>query len=443
MPIDADSFRGKLYLLIVDKLAIGAIIACAFVAYDTWKTSADRQYADAAKLVQLDFERAKLVKEFVPAIADQQTNIVTKAYLLRSAIVTGAIDPETGVELGRALIPAGLEESHFKRVMAAAMPSGIPAVSRHALAMANKWRETHADAFTPTAMINPESGRESIPDDMKAQIQEARLWRAVLLEAAPAITESFVPLQSDAGLSKTIFGLFVLVNPGSQPEAIDLSHSSSRGISAIGHLSRVLFDPRDEEAARQVGRVLSIATPTKDNISLSSATLGVLLEYGPPRGGPIADSLARLLTQVPPATGTPSVRSAFYWLQWRSADLLDAMARSEETVRLRLKKVNPSAKSSDWAGVNAASGTLLADLKQFTSSLQTASGESDMNRVAKRYEDGKLIRRVIALVGSVNSAEARPALQSLGAVSDDKLRNFPFLREEIARAIEKLAASGA
>ena len=43
--------------------------------------------------VQLQFERAQLVKEFLPAIADDKTNIVTKAYLLRSAIVTGAIDP--------------------------------------------------------------------------------------------------------------------------------------------------------------------------------------------------------------------------------------------------------------------------------------------------------------------------------------------------------------
>jgi hypothetical protein len=32
MPLGAESFRGKLYFLIIDKLAVGAIIALAFVA---------------------------------------------------------------------------------------------------------------------------------------------------------------------------------------------------------------------------------------------------------------------------------------------------------------------------------------------------------------------------------------------------------------------------
>lgn len=220
MPIEAESFRGKLYLLIIDKLAIGAVIACAFVIYDSSKTSSDRHYADASKKIQLQFEQAQLIKEFLPVIADEKTNIVTKAYLLRSAIVTGAIDPETGVELGRVLIPAGLEETHFRRVMAAAMPGGIPAISRHAIEMANKWKETHKGTFDPNASFDPVSGQEFIPDAEKAQVLEARLWRRVLLEAAPSIGASFDPLQNKAALSTILYGLFILGHPGNQPEAI-------------------------------------------------------------------------------------------------------------------------------------------------------------------------------------------------------------------------------
>ena len=119
------------------------------------------------------------------------------------------------------------------------------------------------------------------------------------------------------------------------------------------------------------------------------------------------------------------------------------MALSDESVRLRLKKVNPSAKPFEWAGVNPASRTLLAYLKQFAAALQAATSEADMTRLASRYEDGKLLRRAVTLAGNVSGGEARAILESLGSVGEDKLRNFPFLREETNRALQKLAASGA
>jgi hypothetical protein len=78
------------------------------------------------------------------------------------------------------------------------MPGGIPAISRHAIEMANKWRETHQDRFDPNAAYDPVSGHEAIPDAEKAQVLEARLWRTVLIEAAPAVGANFDPLQNKA-----------------------------------------------------------------------------------------------------------------------------------------------------------------------------------------------------------------------------------------------------
>ena len=38
------SMKGKLFLLFIDKIIIGAIIAGAFFAYDRWKTVEVRDY---------------------------------------------------------------------------------------------------------------------------------------------------------------------------------------------------------------------------------------------------------------------------------------------------------------------------------------------------------------------------------------------------------------
>jgi hypothetical protein len=436
MRLDPDSFRGKLYLLVIDKLAVGAVIACAFVAYDSWKTVSDRRYADAAKQVQLEFERAKLAREFIPVLADQGANVVTKAYLLRSALATGSIDPEAGIELGRVLIPAGLEDSHFKRVMAAAMPHGIPAMSRHASDMARRWRETQGGSFRPTAMFNPESGQEAIPDSVKPQVLEARLWRAVLLEAVPRIDSSFSPLQRDSDLARNIFGFFVLINPGDQFEAIDLSNSPSRGVALTGNISRLMFSARDEDAARAVSNVLLTPGLSKDSIALSSAILAVLQEFGPPHGGLISDSLARLLTHEPPSTSESAVRAAYYWLQWQSADLLDAIARASQSPSIRLRlKLNPMAKPDEWAGVNPAKKALLTSLQRFTNSLRSATDEAALSRLAQRHESGKLMRRVVSLVAVFDSLDARTELAALAQLDENKFRHFPFLKEDVNRAL--------
>jgi len=41
--IDPDSLRGKLYILVWDKLILGVVIALALIAYDRWKTAEQRE----------------------------------------------------------------------------------------------------------------------------------------------------------------------------------------------------------------------------------------------------------------------------------------------------------------------------------------------------------------------------------------------------------------
>jgi hypothetical protein len=42
--IDPDSFRGKLSLLVIDKIVIGAVIAAAFLTYNVWQREDQRSY---------------------------------------------------------------------------------------------------------------------------------------------------------------------------------------------------------------------------------------------------------------------------------------------------------------------------------------------------------------------------------------------------------------
>lgn len=59
MTVNPESFRGKLYLLAIDKIVIGAIIPVAFVAYDRFCTVEVRTLEDKAASMQLTFEREK------------------------------------------------------------------------------------------------------------------------------------------------------------------------------------------------------------------------------------------------------------------------------------------------------------------------------------------------------------------------------------------------
>lgn len=438
--LEPDSFRGKVYLLVLDKLVIGAVLACAFVVYDRWKVSGDRRYEETGKRVQLDFERAKLVKEFVPAISNPSTDVVTKAYLIRAAAVTGAVDQETAIELGRSLIPAGIEESHFRRVMAAAMPGGVPAVARHATAMATKWQQTHEGPFGPNAAFNPESGREHIPEEIRADVIEARLWRAVILDALPKIDGSFTPLQAPGDLSLSFFGLYVIMNPGDQLEAIDFSHSLSRGISAVGNVRRVFFDPSDREAAAGLTRELVQDHASLATIAYANSLIAVLSTYGPPRGGDVSVALAQVMTEPMPPNASPSVRSAHYWLQWRAGELLDRMRIAAQDIEDRLRKVNPKAKPFAWAGVRPAESILVANLRSFAEDLKRASGDDELNRISTRYESGKLVRRMVVLLGGIRSPATLEVLRTLMALGQEKLRHFPFLEEDVKRTIEKVEA---
>lgn len=448
MRIDSDSFRGKLYLLVIDKLVIGAVIALAFVVYDLRRTAelqryetrakdVQQRYETQAKDVQLQFERAKLVREFMPVIAGREADVATRAYVLRSAIAIGALDAEAGVELGRKLLGDGLDDQTFTRVMASTMPNGIPALARFGEQMSVPLRPVSGFISSPSNLFSP----ESVPPHLRIPLREARLWRSVILEAAPRFESSYKPLESTSELSKLLYGLYVLLQ---NENSVKLSHSGSRGISLIRNLSRVFFDShimakevspktqkvpaevvaRYSDASERVERELLADAASSDGIRYSRAIIRILADYGPP-AGPLAVPLARLYV----APGLPkslpeSVQPEYRSLQWEAMELLMAMQKNPKNAK-------------EFNGAQDAEPILLAFVQDFRKRLNQAATHKHFESLAKEYEDGKRLRPVVDLLGGFNSDAVNAELKHLRIEGSDKLRRFPFLYEDIERATRR------
>jgi len=431
MRVNPDSFKGRIILLVIDKIVIGAVIATAFVAYDRFRTTEARRIENNTARIQLQFERARLAKEFLPFITNRKEDVIARGYALREAARTGSIDADASVQIGRQLLSDGISDEHFKRVMVVVMPDGMRAITRLGAEMASDWRNRTGTSFTPTSQFNPVSGVEHIPPEDASVVREARLWRSVLLEGTAG--RSCEDLNDNARLATTLYGLFVLVQPPSQTDAINLTQSPCRGIRLVGSLTRVLFargsgrlSGRDEQAVDLVASDLGHDRKSLANIRLARVILQLLLEFGPP-SGPIALPVAQILVEPrSPQDSHPGVAEAPYWLQWQAADVLQSMLQGPGTTD-----------DERLQSIRAAEPALLPFLARFSVALQNADNDRRLDDISSEYEDGKLVRRIVDLVGVSHSAEARGSLEKLAAVGENKLRYFPFLEEDVRRALKR------
>ncbi len=152
---DPETLRGKLLLLVLDKLVIGAVLAFAFFGYDLWKTREVRSYNEVRQRTELGFKRAEYVKELVPVALDPTGDVLVRAQALTALVDTEAISPMSAVtfagrlllsdvlaarrytltyenpvngEIHRRTLSAEGEEEVLLNTLLKVMPSGLPAV---------------------------------------------------------------------------------------------------------------------------------------------------------------------------------------------------------------------------------------------------------------------------------------------------------------------------
>jgi hypothetical protein len=417
MKVDPDSFRGKILILLVDKIVIGAIIGVVLLTYDRWRVIDARHAEQQVRTIQLEFERAKLFREFLPVITSSDGDLVSRAYILRSAVLTGAIDPETGIEIAREFILRGLAAEHFRRVVSAAMPSGIPAIARRAEIISSQYEQQFGHRLQPSASYNPVSGREDIPQDEAPLLLEARAWRDSIREALPALGGDG-RLNNLSDLAPLLPGLFLLLNPGDSFEARRLSVHPSRGIQAIGNVGRIRFDPGDAVAAEQIGTQLTGDLLSDDGLRYAAALISIL-RRAHLSGGRISQQVARIVVYDPGRSRRSSENSAMlYWLRFNAAELLLEMQQAARTTRLN--------------GARDAEATLVRFLDDFRDQVARANSQEQVDRVAQIHESGEIVRVVVRVVREFGTQPAQASLLHLRNFGPDKLRHFPFLEADLS-----------
>ena len=129
--IDPDSFRAKVWLLVLDKIVIGAIIFGALAIYQHLETKESRDYAEDREEIQLAFKRAENLKELLPVVLDGQRENQLRAYMLGALMDTQSISSSSAVDLASQILysdggePLAEVNSFLANTMVQVMSKGL------------------------------------------------------------------------------------------------------------------------------------------------------------------------------------------------------------------------------------------------------------------------------------------------------------------------------
>ncbi len=417
----ADSFRGKLLLLILDKFVIGAIIALAFVCYERYKTEETRKYEEKRSEIQLQFERARLLKEFLPIIQNSDTNPVTSSYLLHSAILTNSLNADAAFDIGRDFLYGKLSENRYKEIVSATLPESIGAFARRGVQIAKEWHSALGSFPHLDASFNPLSGIEDLPKEASSIIKEARLYRDLLYDNLTAFDnfESLELLQEDQ-IRDNLFGLFVLLQTSDFQKARKLSQRPENVLQLLGMIVRLWQrGGKDQEAESYLEAQFEEAGKSKERLHRAMVLVALLRWISAKEDGLKSSAFARILGKIAvgslPQIGiTAAEGGSVYWLRWNAAEAL-YLAKDQAANSVPI---------------------IVQFLESFRDRLAMAESRDQLREVSNRYHSGKIVRVLISVLGNVPTNEAKRTLQVLLKLEDDRLRHFPLLKENLQHALE-------
>lgn len=416
--LDAESFNGKLLLLVIDKVVIGAIIALAFLLYDRYKTADTRLYEQKREQTQLAFERSRVIKEFLPVIQDPKIDLTTRAYVLRSAVLTQSIDPDAAFEIGQDFLRGGLPANHFGRLVSTMLPQGVAAFARRGVQIAEEWFESFGDFPDLDTMFDPVSGRENLPKAQESMIIEARLLRSVLYERLASFDDCKCPeLRLTTDIPTHFYGLHVLLRTRDREKAIKASQSHAPAIQTIGMINRLATDPRDDGARRYLTATLRQDGSSRDAARMAHVLLAAMKAFASPVDTRAAEGLGPLLAEVATGLASPTRQLVeegdAYWRRFEAAE---ALYRMGPNGRFAVDTIEP------FPG-------------EFASRLSGASTDAAIDQLATEYASGKIVRVLVSVVGNSKTESGRVVLRRILNVGPDKLRHFPFLEPDLGRAL--------
>ncbi|TMQ30994.1 MAG: hypothetical protein E6K65_03085 [Nitrospirae bacterium] len=276
--IDPETFRGKLYLLAVDKLVIGALMAIAFLLYDRWKTQELHSYTDAQEEVQLGFKRAEYIKQLVPIVLDSKQDVRYRAHAFGALVETKSIDANAAINFAQKLLDSNVLESdasgfatptaedYFLKVMLKTMPLGLPALL---------YEYQHIRYSRPTS----HSRVERSPQDNVVVFWKRPFWETIQgyedskLRYQDSELEGKL-LDSDTFLFKSLGTLRDIVLPITRDEADKLARRKVKGLRILGSIG-LLNTSSDPRAVTQL--MTEIDPTSEDPRALEVAAMIILL----------------------------------------------------------------------------------------------------------------------------------------------------------------------
>lgn len=413
-----ESFKSKLTLMLIEKLIIGAIIAIAIFVYDRYKTVDNREYEQKRAETQLAFERSRLIKEFMPVIQNESLDLVSRAYILRSAILAKAIDPEAAFEIGQDFLRKGLERNHFIRLVSSMLPHGISSFSRRGVQISAEWYESFKSLMNIETLFDPVSGRENLPVKEASMIIEARLLSDVLYKELSTLNDCDCPeLTEEAEIPSHLYGLYVLMKTSNRDKAEEASNSTAELIRLVGMLNRLALNSSDNLATTYLSNRLDSAGLSKDKLRLSRVIVSIMGGLASEGNVRSARGFSPLLAGIAVGKFTVDTNKVegydLYWLRFNAAE---ALFRTGEHAEHGSSVINRY-------------------ISQLAARLVNATAKTDLERLSTEYESGKILRVLVGVIGNIKSEEGFNALRELHNIGEDKLRYFPFLKEDLVRAL--------
>lgn len=239
--VDPKSFRGKFYLLVIDKLVISAVIALALAMYDIWKTEDSRRYDEARQETDLAFRRAEYVQNLVPIVLDPATGVLVRSEVLSALVDTESISPESAVGFAQQLLLSdllGTRRYHRRYVSSAregdvllstvlkVMPAALPSVLNEFDHVANRHQV----------------GRKTNPRDKEMRILNDAMgfWIDVFRKTVEQFDDGeLLFLDSEPFLSQNFATIVAIVPTLSPADAARWMEREVKAVKTIGALQLV------------------------------------------------------------------------------------------------------------------------------------------------------------------------------------------------------------
>ncbi len=442
--IDADSLKGKLILLILDKVLISAIVAAVFVTYDQYRKSdqqnferelveltsqleQERRIQDAVRQerateIQRKFERTRLARELLPLVLKKDENVIARGYVLRSSLETGLITRDVAVDVLQTLYRQGLPALDVTRIASATMPNGLASIARIGERLKEAWiLENHS----PSSIYAHKLGLERLSAKSSKIARERLVWRAVLKETLPRLAtngeKNHIEIEF---LAKNLSGLFFMMINNDSGSTTRLMQSNSQVMRILGSLDALVHNWGPlVEAGRTINEELGNLDFSKiHHIRYARNIVDILStysDYGSQISPYVADALAKLLID-----GTFADRIA-----WIPKDATDAD---------RTKYFATDEAANGHAGLQFRAGELLGNMGKRAAKAQYLliayldSVRGKLNGIGEqedvqmlRAKLGKYsVRHAIEILAQIDSAQSNAAIERLLQVDENKLRAF-------------------